>query len=71
MWYPMKKALIILAGLFLLFPHRQSLNKKKVCYDLWCANAAQLTAHIPYARVCLTPKTDCTVVILGYNQSYS
>jgi len=61
MWYPMKKVLIILAGLFFLFSTPAIAQQEEgVCYDLWCANAAQLTAHIPYARVCLTPKTDCT-----------
>ena len=60
----MKKVLIILVGLFLLFSTPAIAQQEGVCYDLWCANAAPdgviyLTEHIPYARVCLVPKTDC------------
>ena len=61
----MKKILFILAGLFVLFSTPAIAQQEGVCYDLWCANAAPdgviyLTAHIPYTRVCLTPKTDCS-----------
>jgi len=61
----MKKVLIILVGLFLLFSTPAIAQQEGVCYDLWCANAAPdgviyLTEYIPYARVCLVPKTDCS-----------
>ena len=61
----MKKILFVLASLFLLFSTTAiAQSNEPVCYDLWCANAAvdgvtYLTEHIPYARVCLVPKTDC------------
>jgi hypothetical protein len=63
----MKKILFVLASLFLLFSTTAiAQTNDPVCYDLWCANAAPdgvtyLTDYIPYARVCLAPKTDCSI----------